>query len=175
MNRTQSYVAVVAMAAFSCACASLGSLGSLGGLIQPPRFSEAEDQPAEIRLVGPSAGRPIGGAVVRIWTRVSNPNAFGFRLATLSTTLLLDGSRAATGDFPLGLPLGPREETVVPLDLSVSFSDLGGLSRVVRTAADGQPVPYQLDGTIGIDAGRLGQPIFGPTLLFRGDLGARRP
>ena len=173
MNRTRSCVVVV-MVAFSCACASLGSLGSLGGLVQPPRFSEAEDQPAEIRLVGPGADRPIGGAVVRIWTRVSNPNAFGFRLATLSTTLLLDGSRAATGDFPLGLPLGPREETVVPLDLSVSFSDLAGLSRIVRGAADGQPVPYQLDGTIGIDAGRLGQPTFGPTLLFRGDLAARR-
>jgi hypothetical protein len=165
---------VLAAVAFSFACASLGPLASLGGLVQAPRFSEAEDQPAEIRLVGPSVGQPIGGAVVRIWARVSNPNAFGFRLATLRTTLLLDGSRAATGDFPLGLPLGPREETVVPLDLSISFSDLAGLSRIVRSAADGQPVPYQLDGTIGIDAGRLGQPTFGPTLLFRGDFNARR-
>lgn len=165
---------LVAMIACTSACASLGSLESLGGLIQPPRFTEAEDQPPEIRLVGPSADQPIGGAVVRIWTRVSNPNAFGFRLATLRTTLLLDGSRAATGDFPLGLPLGPREETTVPLDLSVSFSDLTGLSRIVRSAADGQAVPYQLDGTIGIDAGRFGQPTFGPMLLFRGDLSARR-
>src|SRR6266446_1042750 len=90
------------------------------------------------------------------------------------TTLLLDGSRAATGEFPIGLPLGPREETVVPIDLFISFSDLAGLSRIVRTAADGQPVPYQLDGTIGIDASRLGQPTFGPTLLFRGDLSGRR-
>ena len=168
------YSLVIAATALCWACASLGSLGTLGGLVQPPRFSEAEDQPAEIRLVGPSAERPIGGAVVRIWTRVSNPNAFGFRLATLRTTLLLDGSRAATGDFPLGLPLGPREETVVPLDLSLSFSDLAGLSRIVRSAADGQAVPYQLDGTIGIDAGRLGQPTFGPTLLFRGEFNAIR-
>ena len=172
--RHRVLLAVVAIVACTSACASLGSLGSLGGLIQPPRFTEAEGQPAEIRLVGPSVDNPIGGAVVRIWTRVSNPNAFGFRLATLRTTLLLDGSRAATGDFPLGLPLGPREETVVPLDLSISFSDLAGLSRIVRSAADGQTVPYQLDGTIGIDAGRLGQPTFGPTLLFRGDLSARR-
>ena len=106
---------------------------------------------------------------------MSNPNAFGFRLATLSTTLLLDGSRAATGDFPLGLPLGPREETVVPLDSSVSFSDLGGLSRVVRTAADGQPVPYQLDGTIGIRRRPPRAADLWATLLFCGDLGARRP
>ena len=173
MSRVRCCVLLAAVA-FSAACASLGSLGSLGGLVQPPRFSEAEDQPAEIRLVGPSAERPIGGAVVRIWTRVSNPNGFGFRLATLRTTLLLDGSRAATGDFPLGLPLGPREETVVPLDLSISFSELAGLSRIVRSAAGGQAVPYQLDGTIGLDAGPLGQPTFGPTLLFRGEFNAIR-
>jgi hypothetical protein len=151
-------------------CASLESLGSLRALVRPPTFAEAEGQPAEIRLIGPGADRPLDGATIRLWTRVSNPNAFGFRLATLRTTLLLDGSRAATGDFPLGLPLGPREETVVPLDLSISFSDLTGLARVVRNAADGQPVPYQLDGTIGIDAGRLGQPTFGPMQLFQGEL-----
>ena len=125
---------VLAMLACSSACASLGSLNRL---IQPLRFSEAENQPAEIRLVGPTTCGRLGGAVVRIWTRVSNPNPFGLRLSTLETTLLLDGSRAATGDFPLGLPLGPREETVVPLDLSISFSDLAGLSRIVRSAADG--------------------------------------
>jgi hypothetical protein len=154
-------------------CASLESLGSLRALVRPPTFAEAEGQPAEIRLMGPGADRPLGGAAIRLWTRVTNPNAFGFRLATLRTTLLLDGSRAATGDFPLGLPLGPREETVVPLDLSISFSDLTGLARVVRSAADGQPVPYQLDGTIGIDAGRLGQPTFGPMELFQGELRGR--
>jgi hypothetical protein len=29
---------------------------------------------------------------------------------------------------------------------------------------------YRLDGTIGVDAGRLGQPVFGPMTLIRGDL-----
>jgi len=175
---TMRPIALLATAAASAVlavgCASLESLGSLRGLVQPPTFSEVEGQPAEIRLVGPGVDRPLGGAEIRLWTRVSNPNAFGFRLATLRTTLILDGSRAATGDFPLGLPLAPREETVVPLDLSISFSELAGLARVVRSAAGGQPVTYQLDGTIGIDAGRLGQPTFGPTLLFRGELNARR-
>jgi hypothetical protein len=157
--------------AFTTACASLGSLGSL---IQPLRFSEAENQPAEIRLVGPGAGGRLGGAMVRIWTHVSNPNPFSLRLSTLETTLLLDGSRAATGDFPLGLALRAGEETVVPLDLSISFSDMAGLSNVVRNAIGGQRVGYQLDGTIGIDAGALGQPRFGPVMLFRGELGASR-
>jgi len=162
---------ILAVLGFSSACASLGSLSRL---IQPPRFSEAEDQPAEIRLVGPAADRPLGCAVVRIWTRVSNPNPFGLRLSTLETTLLLDGSRAATGDFPLGLPLRAGEESVIPLDLLISFSDMAGLSSVVRNAIGGERVGYQLDGTIGIDAGALGQPTFGPVMLFRGELGAGR-
>ena len=169
MSLAQRSVTIGAIACLS-ACASLGQLGRF---IQPLRFAEAENQPAEIRLAGPGADHPLGGAVVRLWTRVSNPNPFGLRLATLRTTLLLDGSRAATGDFPLGLALGPREESVIPLDLSISFSDIPALSRVVRTAAGGQPVGYQLDGTIGIDAGALGQPSFGPMMLFRGELNAR--
>jgi hypothetical protein len=163
---------VVVALVFSSACASLGSLSRL---IQPLRFSEADNQPAEIRLVGPGAGGLLGGAVVRIWTRVSNPNPFGLRLSTLDTTLLLDGSRAATGDFPLGLSLGAGEESVIPLDLSISFSDLPGLSTVVRNAIGGQRVGYQLDGTIGIEAGALGQQKFGPMMLFRGDLRANLP
>jgi hypothetical protein len=162
---------ILAVLAFSAACASLGSLSRL---IQPPRFSEAENQPAEIRLVGPAGGRPLGGAAVRIWTRVSNPNPFGLRLSTLETTLLLDGTRAATGDFPLGLPLRAGEESVIPLDLSISFSDMPGLSSVVRNAIGGQRVDYLLEGTIGIDAGALGQPTFGPLTLLRGELSARR-
>jgi hypothetical protein len=160
---------LLAVLVFSSACASLGSLSRL---IQPLRFSEAENQPPEIRLVGPAAGGQLGGAVVRIWTRISNPNPFGLRLSTLETTLLLDGSRAATGDFPVGLSLNGGEESVIPLDLSISFSDLAGLSTVVRNAIGGQRVGYQLDGTIGIDAGALGQQGFGPMMLFRGELGA---
>jgi hypothetical protein len=152
------------------ACASLGPLSRI---IQPPRFAEAENQPAEIRLVGPGTDHPLGGAVVRLWTRIDNPNPFGLRLATLRTTLLLEGTRAATGDFPLGLPLGPREHSIIPLDLSISFADLPALSRIVRGAAGGQPVGYQLDGTIGVDAGALGQPSFGPMTLFRGEMSAR--
>ena len=173
MRAAAATVGAIAIAVFAAGCASLDSLGSLGRLVQPPTFAEAQDQPAEIRLVGPGTDRPLGGAAIRIWTRVTNPNPFGFRLATLRTTLLLDGSRAATGDFPLGLPLGAREETVVPLDLSISFSELAGLSRVVRSAAGGQSVPYQLEGTIGVDAGRLGQPTFGPMQLVAGELNGR--
>src|SRR5512145_3434502 len=92
----------ILLVACSTGCATLEGLRAL---VQPPKFEEAEGQPAEIRLLGPGANRPLGGAAVRIWTKVTNPNPFGITLGTLSGTLLLDGTRAATAEFPLGLPL----------------------------------------------------------------------
>ena len=143
----------------SCA----GALGALGALVQPPRFDQVPDQPAEIRLAG------LNGATVRLWTRVSNPNPFGLRLGTLKGTLFLDESRAADADFPLGLPLGAGGDSVIPIDISISFADLPGLANVGRRVLSRQPVGYRLDGTVGADAGQLGQPIFGPMTLLRGE------
>jgi hypothetical protein len=153
--------------ALGTACATLRDIGRL---VQPPRFEEARDQPAEVRLLGPEINRPAGGAVVRLWTRVRNPNPFGVHLTTLRGTLFLENARAATSEFPLGLPLGAGEESVVPLDLSISFLDVPGLADVVRLAAAGDPVGYRLEGTIGVDAGQLGQPTFGPMTFLSGRL-----
>ena len=147
-------------------CAAVTSLAQL---IQPPRFEHA-DQPADLRLIGPSLSQPAGGAGVTLWIRITNPNPFGFTLSTLDTTLLLEGQHAATGNSPLGLPLGAGQESVVPIDLTISFADLPGLANVLRRAASGQPLGYQLDGTVGVDAGRFGQPTFGPMLLVRGEI-----
>jgi len=149
------------------------ALDGLAGLVQPPRFTEARDQPAEVTLQPPSAGRPFGGAVVRLWTEVTNPNAFGLTLGTLDGTLFLEGHRAAAAAFPLGLPLGAGQQSIVPVELSISFSDLPGLADVARRAARREPVPYRLEGTIGVDAGRRGTPVFGPMTLLRGDLRGR--
>jgi Late embryogenesis abundant protein len=158
---------VAALAAFCVSCASLGSLARM---VQPPRFTEDTDRPAEIRLLSPSRDQPLGGAGVRIFAKVLNPNPFGFTLSTVTGTLLLEGTRAATGDFPLGLPLTAGQESVVPLDLAISFADLPGLANVIRRAASGQALAYQFDGTVGVDAGRLGQPTFGPMTLMHGEL-----
>ena len=149
--------------------AGCAAVTSLSQLIQPPRFEQA-DQPADLRLMAPSLSHPAGGAGVTLWLRVTNPNPFGFTLSTLDTTLLLEGQQAATGNFPLGLPLGAAQESVIPLDLTISFADLPGLANVVRRAVAGQPVGFQLDGTVGVDAGRFGQPTFGPMLLVRGEI-----
>jgi LEA14-like dessication related protein len=142
---------------------SCAELNRLGALVQPPRFEQVQDQPAEIRLQG------TGGAGVRMWTRVSNPNAFGLTLGSLKGTLYLDDSRAADANFPLGLPLGAGRETVIPIDISISFADLPGLSNVARRVIARQPVNYRLEGTIGVDAGPLGQPVFGPMTLLTGN------
>jgi Late embryogenesis abundant protein len=170
MRRTHLIALLAGVALLVPGCASLGGLRSL---IQPPSFTQARDQPAEVRLEGPTATRPFGGAGIRLWTEVSNPNPFGLTLGTLDGTLFLEENRAAAASFPLGLPLGAGQRSIVPLDLSISFSDLPGLADVVRRAARREPVAYRLDGTIGVDAGQLGQPVFGPMTLVRGDLRAR--
>jgi hypothetical protein len=36
--------------------------------------------------------------------------------------------------------------------------------------AVGGEVDYELEGTVGVDAGRLGTPTFGPMLLTRGEV-----
>jgi hypothetical protein len=144
------------------------SLGQMRGLVQPPVFEQADGQPAEVRLIGPRADLPLGGAGIRLWTRITNPNPFGFTLGTLRGSLFLENAHAAQADFPLGLPLRPGEAAVVPIDVSVSFADLPGLADAIRRAANREPLAYHFDGTIGVDAGRLGQPTFGPMTLWRG-------
>ena len=165
-------VGLVACAAWLAA--SCASLEGLRGLVQPPRFEQARDQPAEVTLEAPSALRPLGGAAVRLWTAVTNPNAFGLTLGTLDGTLYLEGERAAAAAFPLGLPLAAGQQTVVPIDLSISFADIPGLADVIRRAARQEPVGFRLAGTIGVDAGRLGQPVFGPMTLMTGEIGGGR-
>jgi len=156
---------IVIVALSLCALqACAGALGNLSTLVQPPRFEQVPDRPAEIRLNG------LNGAAVRLWTHVTNPNAFGVRLQTLNGTLFLDDSRAAGADFPLGLDLGARGDTTLPIDISVQFSDLPSLGAVGRKILARQPVGYRLDGTIGVDAGRIGQGmVFGPMTLLRGE------
>ena len=151
-------------------CAGLGNLQQV---IRPPRFEQATGQRAEIRLLGPSTRSPLGGAGVRIWLQVTNPNPFGFTLSTIDADLILEGNHAATGNFPLGLPLAAGQETVVPLDLSISFADVPALSRSISRLATGGTAAYQLDGTVGINAGRLGTPTFGPMSLTTGELQVR--
>ena len=159
---------IIALTCYGCA-----SLEGLRALVQAPRFDQAHDRPSEIRLLPTIAGRGAGGATVRIWTNVTNPNPFGFTLSTLQATLLVDDVEAADTDFPLGLPLQPRQTETIPLDLTVSFANVPRLASVIRAAASGGGLHYRLEGTVGFDAGRFGQPTFGPMTIVSGDLRAR--
>lgn len=163
-------VLVLALLVPLSGCATLDQLRAF---VQPPRFEEAEGRRAEVRLLPAGANSPLGGASVRLWTKVTNPNPFGITLGTLEGTFFLEDSRAAAAEFPLGLPLGAGQENVIPIDLSISFADLPGLSAALRRATAREPVAYRLEGTIGVDAGRLGQPVFGPMTLVQGDLQVR--
>ncbi len=156
---------VCVSATIASACATLGQLGML---IQPPRFEQAEGRRAEVSFLPPAPGRALGGAGVRLWTKVSNPNGFGFTLTRLTGTLFMDEMRATTVDLPLGLPLEARSDAVIPIEFEISFSDLPGLRDVVTRALRREPIGYALEGTVGVNAGRLGTPEFGPMTLLRG-------
>lgn len=148
------------------ACASLG----LGEIVQAPRISASGTQNAQLQLVGPSRTNPYGGARIRLFARVQNPNGFGLTLASLAGRLFLQSHEAALVDLPLGLPLLAGQDTVVPIDLTVGFDDVPDLMQVVRNAVGGGSLDYRLDGTIGVDAGALGTPSFGPMTLVEGDV-----
>jgi hypothetical protein len=152
------------------ALAALASCATLGNLIQPPTFASEPGRQSELRLLGPSPTRPLGGAGVRLWARISNPNAFALTLSRLSGDLLLEEGRAATVDLPLGVPLVAQGSSVVPIDIDISFADVPGLSAALQRAVAGQPVQYRLRGNVTVDAGALGQPSFGPATLLTGDL-----
>ena len=154
--------ATLTMAVAGATMTACASLGGLSALVQPPRFDTVPDRPAELRLLRSGAALPLGGAGVRLWARVENPNPFGLTLSTLTGSLHLEGrssgdwTRAATVDLPLGL------------------SDLPELADVARRALTGSAIPYRLEGTVGVEAGSLGRPTFGPLTLLTGEMRVRR-
>lgn len=154
----------VVLAAIISSTGCAAALQSLQGLIQPPRFEQDDQSRSEIHLRGTT------GAAVRIWTRVSNPNSFGVTLGTLQGTLNLEGARAATVDFPLGLPMQAQSEEVVPIDISVDFRDVPGLGQAITRAIARQPIEFEIEGTIGVSAGPLGMQTLGPMTWLRGEL-----
>jgi hypothetical protein len=151
------------------ACATLGGLG-----IQAPSFRVASDQTSELRLLAPSIQRPLGGASLRLYAVVENPNPIGITLSSLTGNLSLEGYDAAEADFPLGVPLQPGGSAVVPLDIAISFANLPGLADVLGRAVTAGQVAYSLRGTASVDAGVLGQPTFGPMTLLQGSVRTTR-
>lgn len=149
-------------------CVLMSGCASLGALVQPPVFDLASGRDTELRLLGPSTSRPLGGMALRIWTRVENPNSFGLTLAGLAGNIFLENHRAGEVSFPLGMPLLAGADTVIPLDISISFSDVPDLAGVAQQILSQNTVAYRLDGTVTVDAAPFGQPTFGPQTWIRG-------
>lgn len=173
-SRQTPHIRIAAVLLAIAAHTGCASLNGLGSLVQAPRFTAAEGREAEIVLRGPSRDFPLGGAAVRLHARVFNPNPFGLRLSTLVGDLFLDGTRAAAVDFPLGLQLIANDEAEIPIDLAIGFDDVPRLAQVVGRALSGSSMGYRLDGRIGVDAGPLGRPTFGPMTVLAGDVRVRR-
>ena len=165
MVRRSSVIALLCLVTTACA-----SLEGLRSLVHAPRFEQADGQRSEIRLTGPGGTSAPGSASVRLWTKVTNPNGFGLTLGTLRGTLHLEGSRAATVDFPLGLPLQARSDAELPIDIVVDFRDVPGLGSAVSRVLARQPIGFELEGTVSVEAGAFGEPVFGPMTILRGEL-----
>lgn len=163
MGMKKSAAVAAAAVVLATGCAALETV------VQPPVFTTAEGRDAELRVVGPSTNNPLGGASLRIWTRVENPNSFGMTLAALAGNLFLQDHRAGEVSFPLGLPLLAGADTIIPLDVSISFADVPGLVDVAQRIVTQNRVAYRLDGTVTLDAGPFGQPMFGPRTWVRGE------
>ncbi|MBW3552443.1 MAG: LEA type 2 family protein [Gemmatimonadetes bacterium] len=163
-RRLAAFAALATLAAIPAACATLQNA------IQAPEFTMASDRSSEIRLLGPSIARPLGGAEVRVWARVHNPNAFGFTLTRLAGNVTLDDEPAADIDLPLGLPLQASGDTIIPINLAISFADIPDLADEIAGAFAGQTLDYALRGTLAVDAGPFGQPSFGPSTWLTGEV-----
>jgi hypothetical protein len=160
--------AILALPAFGCA-----TLNALGIGIQPLRFSNDRDRPAELRLGSGLGGLPTS-AVLTLWARVENPNPVGLTLSTIDGTVFLDDTRAASVDLPLGLPLEAQMEELVPIEVSIRLSDIPRLGGTLLRALEGEGVPYRLEGRFSVQAGQLGSPTFGPMTLLSGEVRPRR-
>jgi hypothetical protein len=156
-------LAVGVVAAVAAACPV-----QLETIIRMPVFRMVDEPRSQVRLFGPTAAEPLGGAALRVWTRVANPNPFSVTMTRVEGDVFLAGTRAAGVQLPLGLPLVAGQDTVIPLDFRIGFADLPGLAETMFRAATGEEVHYRLDGTVAVDAGVLGQPTFGPTMLMQG-------
>jgi len=170
MRTVRNQFAVVCLSLLLTSCATVSQLVRL----QPPAFAVEPGRASELRLLGPSAERPLGGAAVRIWSRVSNPNALSLTLTNVEGDLLLGGARAAGVNLPLGLPLRANQDTVIPIDVTIDFSQVPALADAALKFLTERKVDYRLDGKFGVDAGPLGRPTFGPTTLLQGQLDVRR-
>jgi hypothetical protein len=151
------------------ACASLQSLLEVAA----PRFELVEDRESVLTLDPVSILTESPFVNFRLWTRVTNPNSFGLTISTLEGEVFLEGREMAEIDLPLGLPLVASRDTIIPLDLRFGIPSLSSLGALGQALLARRPVRYRLDGRLGVDAGPLGEPTFGPRTWLQGEVDVR--
>lgn len=168
MTRGRKAIAsIVVLAAVATAgCATLGSLLN----VVSPRFELVPEREAVLTLDPISILTDNPFVVVRVWTRVTNPNNFGLVISKLTGDVFLEGREMAEVNLPLGLPLPAARDTVIPLEIRFGIPSLSSLGALGSALYARRPVTYRLDGTIGVDAGALGEPTFGPRTWLQGQL-----
>ena len=68
------------------------------------------------------------------------------------------------------LPGGSNVMSGQTIYFALYVDNVTGVTASLVPLLAGEPIPFRLDGTVGIDAGPLGQPSFGPSTWLRGEL-----
>lgn len=168
MKPSSAHAFTLAALSLVAGCATLG-LHEL----QPLRIAGA-DRASTIRLIAPGGDQPSGAAAVRLWAVVENPNPFGVALSDVEGRLHLEDRPGPRASFPLGLPLEAGQDTVIPLDLTLSLEDLPEIADAVRSAVLRGALDYRLEGSFTVEGGRFGRARFGPQDLLMGELQVTR-
>ena len=155
------FLSTLLLATAAGACASID-----GGMrfVEAPRLREADDRRAQLSLS--SAGAPRA-ATFRVFAEVRNPNSSKLKLAEVKGSLFLDGQEAADVELPLDLELKPRQEAVVPIDVSVPLDKSPALAQALGRSGERPGVAYRVDGTMTVET-EQGEPVFGPLTLLEG-------
>ena len=170
-GREAARIAATLLALGAAACATMGQM--LG--VQEPTFAFITNRPSTLRLGAPTIKHPRGTATVRLWTLVTNPNPFGLTLTELDGTLGLEGQDVLDVELPLGLPMSAASDTIIPIDFTFGFESFDALGAVATRMLTRDALSYELAGTIGVRAGPLGEPRFGPRTWLQGSLELENP
>lgn len=88
------------------------------------------------------------GATIGFTWELENPNGFGVDLARIGWTVVVEGTRIASGDLPGGLQVRANGTAPVTFPVRVRFQDVPGIVSLLGSGKD--VVSYALAGTIGV-------------------------
>jgi late embryogenesis abundant protein len=162
---------LITLGMFGCAPLRGQHMAARPLIFEPLPVTQPTILPSGVRLIAPRAGLPGGGALVTLATRVLNPNTFEVTLQRLKGTLYMEERKVGTADLRPSRVLKAGADTQMEIDVVVDFSGEPTVETIVRRAREHQRMHYRLEGTISLDASRVGSGmVFGPTTLVDGEM-----